>query len=90
MERPSAARKALRLSPLVKAGWADASGVERVPFMAAGAEPFVFLARRPPAERAADAWFGRPYALLFSKLAVWNDERIISDRTHARYYVLAV
>jgi hypothetical protein len=31
MQRPTTAREALRLSPLVKAGWANASGVERIP-----------------------------------------------------------
>jgi hypothetical protein len=44
VRRPLAARKALGLSPLVKAGWADASGVESVPLITAGAEPFVFFA----------------------------------------------
>jgi hypothetical protein len=57
MRRPSAAREALRFSPLVKASWADASSVERVPRMTALAEPLVVLAGRPPAERAADVRF---------------------------------
>jgi hypothetical protein len=51
MSRPSAAREALSLSPLVQAGWADASGVERVPLIPAGAEPFVFLAGDQPKQR---------------------------------------
>jgi hypothetical protein len=55
MRRPIAAREALGLSPLVKAGWADASGVERIPHIAARTEPLVFFTGRPAAERAADA-----------------------------------
>jgi hypothetical protein len=55
MRRPSATRKALGFSPLVEAGWTDASRVKGVPLVAAGAEPLVFLAGRPAAERAADA-----------------------------------
>jgi hypothetical protein len=43
MRRPAAAREALGLSPLVQARWADASAVKGIPFMSAGAEPFVFL-----------------------------------------------
>jgi hypothetical protein len=81
MRRPSAASEALGLSPLVKARWADASGVERVPLIAALAEPFVFLAGRPAAERAADArtrWF---VALLPFNLAIHNS--LVRDGTHA-------
>ena len=55
MRRPSTAREALRFSPLMQARWADSSRVERVPLVAAGAEPFVFLSGRPAAEWAADA-----------------------------------
>ena len=55
VRNPSAAREALGLSPLVKARWADASRVESVPLVSAGAEPFIFLAGRPTAKRAADA-----------------------------------
>jgi hypothetical protein len=49
MRRPSAAREALRFSPLVQAGWTYASRVEGAPLVAAGAEPFVFFAGRPAA-----------------------------------------
>lgn len=49
MRRPTAAREVLRFSPLVQAGWAYASGIERVPFVSAGAKPFVFFAGRPAA-----------------------------------------
>jgi len=84
MRRPFAAREALGFSPLVEAGWADASCIKSIPLIAAGAEPFVVFARRPTAQRAADVRrFRSAGALLFFKLAVWNDERIISDRTHA-------
>ena len=58
MHRPPYARETLRFSPLVKTCWADASCIEGVPPMAAGAEPFIFLAGRPAAERAADARAG--------------------------------
>src|SRR5215468_62832 len=47
MRRPSAAREALGFSPLVKARRADTARFESIPFIAALAEPFVFLARRP-------------------------------------------
>jgi hypothetical protein len=83
VRRPSAAREALRFSPLVKASGADATCIERIPIEAACAKPFVLLPGRPAAERTADAgtrWFA---ALLFLKLAVWNDDRTVCDRTHA-------
>ena len=86
MRRPSAAREALRLSPLVKAGRADASGVESVPLLAAGAEPLVFFPGRPAAERAADARAGCITLLLLFKFAIWNDDRIVCDLTHALSY----
>jgi hypothetical protein len=52
---PSATLEALGLNLLVEAGRTDSSCIERVPLKAAGAEPFIFLAGRPAAERAADA-----------------------------------
>lgn len=55
-----AAGEALRFIPLVKAGWAHASRIERVPLIAADARPFVLLAGRPAAEWTANArtgWF---------------------------------
>jgi hypothetical protein len=89
VRRPSTAREALGFSPLVQAGWAHASCIERVPFTAAGAKPLVLLAGRPAAERALDARRFRLAGLLIvQKLPVWNDDRIISDRTHCRYYDL--
>ena len=51
VRRPAATRKALGLSPLLEAGGADSSRVERVPLMSAGASPDVFLVWRPAAER---------------------------------------
>jgi len=85
MRRPSTAREALRLSPLMKERRAHASGVERFPLAAASAEPLVIFAGRPTAERAADARRFRSVGLLILlKLAVWNDDRIVRDRTHAR------
>jgi hypothetical protein len=84
MRRPSAAREALGFIPLVQAGWTDASRVESVPRMTALAEPFVGFAGGPAAQRATDArGFGRVGLLLLFKLAVWNDDRIGSDWTHA-------
>ena len=45
----------LQQDQLLETVWADASGVERIPHIAALAEPVIFLAGRPAAERAADA-----------------------------------
>ena len=80
MRRPSAAREALGFSPLAQASWADSTRVERVPLIPACAEPFVFLAGRPAAERAADA---RGFYLAEFLLAVWNDGRIVGDGSHS-------
>ena len=45
--------------------------------------------RRPAAEWALDAGrFQLARLLIVQKLPVWNDDRIVSDRTHARYYDL--
>lgn len=83
VRRPSAAREALCFSPLLKARRADTASIERVPFTAALAEPFVFLAGRPAAVRAPDAWRLRLGGLLFLfKLAVWNDDPIVGKQTH--------
>jgi hypothetical protein len=73
MWRPSAAREALGLSPLVKASGAYSSRIESVPLIAAGAEPAIFFAGRPAAERAADARAGGIVALFFFKFAIQND-----------------
>jgi hypothetical protein len=73
MRRPPATREALRRGPLMNAGWAHPSRVEGVPLVSAVAKPFVFFARRPAAEWAADARrFGLAGSLLF-KLAIQND-----------------
>lgn len=67
----------MRFSPLVKAGWADAVSVERVPVIAAGAEPVIFLAGRPAAKRAADAGVGRTtYHLLLVEFFIQNNGRL--------------
>jgi hypothetical protein len=47
VRRTSAARKALGFSPLVQAGWADASRLERVPLIAAGARPLALRGDQP-------------------------------------------
>ena len=78
MRRPSAAREALRLGPLVQAGWAYPSGVERVPCMTTLAGPLVLFTRSPAAERAPDAPTGWIAALVFLKLAVQNADFVAS------------
>ena len=78
MRRPSAAREALRFSPVVEARGADASSIKRIPRMTALAEPFVLLPGRPAAERAADA---RRFRLagfpLFIKFAIRNYDQVV-------------
>jgi len=57
--------------------------------MPAGAEPLVFFAGRPAAERAADArGFRSAGLLIFLKLAVWNNDRVVRHRSHACHYDL--
>jgi len=51
---------------------AHSSGIECVPLVAAGAEPFVLFAGRPAAERAPDAGVGRE-ALFLVGLAIQNN-----------------
>jgi hypothetical protein len=82
--RPAATGQALRLSPLVQASWAHSSRIECVPLTAARAEPFVFLAGRPAAERTSDARAGWVAALVFLKFAIQNNGRIISFGNHAQ------
>jgi hypothetical protein len=72
MRRPSATREALCFSPLVQARRADASGVERIPLVSAGAEPFVIFTGRPAAQRAADARAGGIVFLLLIKFVIQN------------------
>ena len=86
VRRQSGAREALSLSPLMQAGWADASGVERVPLVPAGAKPFVVLAGRQTAERVPNTWTGRIVALLLLSLAIQNSRvgGIVRDGAHAR------
>jgi len=75
-----AAREALGLSPVVKAGWAHASDVARVPIVPTGTEPFVIFARRPATERTADAWF-RWFPVAFN-FTVGGNGGSISRWTH--------
>ena len=70
----------------MQAGWADTSRIEGVPKVAAATRPTVIFAGRPSAQRAADTRGGG--VLLVLKAAVWNDDRIVRDRTHSRYYDL--
>ena len=73
MRRPSAAREALRLTPLVETGWADSSGVEGVPLIPAVAEPLVFFTGRPAAERTTDTRAGGVLILFFLKFSIQHD-----------------
>ena len=59
----------------MKAGWADPSCVEGIPFKAARAKPFVFFAGRPATERALDARTRWLPALLVLDLAIQNNGR---------------
>jgi hypothetical protein len=73
MRRPAGTRETLGRSPVVEARRAHSSGVEGVPLISACAEPFVFLAWRPAAKRAADARrFRSTGLLLFFKLAIYS------------------
>jgi len=56
MRRPAATLEALCRRPLMKAGRADASRIERVPQMPTGAGPEVVFARRPTTFGAPDTW----------------------------------
>jgi hypothetical protein len=78
VRRPSAAREALCLSPLVEASGAHSPRLERVPLMPAGAEPFVFLARQPAAagiecgghwDRDSCLGLGRPFESVELRMA---------------------
>ena len=70
MRRPAATRQTLSFSPLMQAGGADTSCVERVPLIAASAEPSVLFARRPATQRAADARIRWLPALLRVEFAI--------------------
>jgi len=68
-----------------EARWADSPGVERVPFVSAVTKPSAFFARRPAAERAADARRFRSAGLpFFFKLAVWSNDQIVRNVSHAQ------
>jgi hypothetical protein len=70
----------------MQARWTHSTSIKCVPLVATGAKPSVLFARRPAAKRAADAWRFRSAELPFFKLAVWNDDRIVGDHSHAGYY----
>jgi hypothetical protein len=57
----------------MEAGGTHCSRIECVPFMAAGAEPFVFLAWRPPTQWAPDARARWIVALFFVYFTIQND-----------------
>ncbi len=67
----------------MEAGRADASGIERVPFVSAGAEPFVFFARRPVAQRALNARTRWLPARLCLNLAIRHEGRSVGFGTHS-------
>lgn len=74
---------------VVKADWAHIARVKRVPRMTALAEPAIILAWRPAAEGAAEArWFRLAGLILIFKLVIWKNDRIVSNRSHVRYYGL--
>ena len=65
------------------------SCVEGIPLIAAATRPAVVLAGRLAAQWAPDAGRSRFASLLIVfKFAVWSDDRIVNDRTHARCYDL--
>jgi hypothetical protein len=72
MRRPSAAREALRVSPPMKTGGADASRIKGIPRMTALTEPVIFLAGRPAAQGTADAWIGGTLAFLRVEFVIQN------------------
>jgi hypothetical protein len=80
MRRPSAAREALGLSPVVQAGWTDASCIESIPFESASAEPVIFFAGRPAAEWAANARAGRAEVFFLVEFAIQKQQT-----SHARW-----
>ncbi len=61
----------------MKAGWADSSRIERIPLLAAGARPAILFARRPAAERAADAWAARLMDRLFIQFVINNNGGLV-------------
>ena len=76
------AAEALSQFPLVKAGGADAAGIESIPLVATVAAPAVVLAGRPTAERATDARWGRAFALVVFGFAIWNCCRFVCNLSH--------
>jgi hypothetical protein len=84
MRRPAATLEALRRNPLVEAGGADTPGIERVPMVPADTKPMVFLAGRPAAQRASDAWAGGVETLLLIGFTINNNSGlVVREGTHA-------
>jgi hypothetical protein len=65
----------------MKAGGTHAARVECVPFVAAGAEPFVLFARRPTAQRTAEARAG--WIAVSLNIIPRHDGGSVSRWTHA-------
>lgn len=61
----------------MEAGGADASSVERIPFMPTVAGPAVFLSWRPAAQWASDSGAGRVEALFLIGLGFQNQGRFV-------------
>jgi len=66
----------------MQAGGADASSIECVPLIAAGAEPEVFLAGRPTAEGAPDSRAIGVEVFLLVGLAIQN-HGLMREGAHA-------
>ncbi len=64
MRRPTAARETLSFSPLVQARRTHAASIKGIARMTALAQPAILLARRPAAQRAADARAGGTVVLV--------------------------
>jgi hypothetical protein len=90
MRRPACAREALGLSPLVQARRADASRIERVPLIAAGAEPLVLFPGRPATLWTPDARATGVEALFLVEFSIHRDRLVILDGEHAQYYDSAI
>jgi hypothetical protein len=81
MQRPSATFEILRLSPLVQARWEHAA-VSNAFHSFPQVQNHLSSLVGDHQQSARDA--GRAGVLLVLKVAVWNDDRIVRDRTYAR------
>jgi hypothetical protein len=88
MSRPPLAGMALGFSPLMQAGGANTSRVERVPRMPPGARPEVVLAGRPTAQRTTDARAGSVAALVECRGVVdYRGSRAHNSKLGAKFCV---